>query len=209
MKDVYIAGEDEATRAVIERLIKDYAKGLNILGYIPARGSQVKASIPNYNQLAKTYPVVLLTDLDDDPCAPIGKQVLLNGITKSRDFIVNFAVDEVEAWLMADLKGFAHYFGIPESSMPVSKPQKMSGHKALPELDVPLKSSWFFTHQLIHQSTNAERKAQVAVSPTDKNIKGKEYNLAVVPFIRDHWNPEVARLASDSLNRMIQRLHAL
>ena len=55
-------------------------------------------------------------------------------------------------------------------------------------------------------STNAERKAQVAVSPKDKNSKGKEYNTAVVPFIQDVWNPEVARAASDSLNRMIIRL---
>ncbi len=209
MRDVYIAGEDEATKAVIIRLLKDYAPNLHVLRDLPARGSQVKAKIGNFNSLAKSYPVILLTDLDNEPCGPIGKTNLLGGLIQEKDFLINIAVDEVEAWLMADRDAFARYFGIPLGQMPVSVPQKMSGHKALPEIYVPLKSSWFFTHNLMHCSTNAEKKAQVAVSPKDKNCKGKEYNTAVVPFIQDVWNPEVARLASDSLNRMIVRLGKL
>lgn len=209
MKEVYIAGEDEATRAVIVRLLKDYAPHLHVLGELPARGSQVKAKIGNFNRLAKDYPVILLTDLDDEPCGPIGKEKLLNGQVQERDFVINIAVDEVEAWLMADRDGFARYFGVPVAQVPVSMPQKMSGRKALPEISVPVKSSWLFTHDLMQHSTNAEKKAQVAVSPQDKNSKGKEYNTAVVPFIHDVWNPEVARVASDSLNRMIVRLGRL
>lgn len=209
MRDVFIAGEDEATKAVIFRLLKDYAPNLHVLGDLPARGSQVKAMIGNYNVLAKSFPVILLTDLDDDPCGPIGKTNLLDGMNQEKDFVINIAVDEVEAWLMADRDGFARYFGIPIAKVPVSTLQKMSGRKALPEIDVPVKSSWLFTHDLMHHSTNAEKKAQVAVSPMEKNSKGKEYNTAVVPFIRDVWNPEIARVASDSLNRMIVRLGRL
>lgn len=206
MKDVYIAGEDEATRAVIIRLMKDYAPHLHVVGELPARGSQVKAKIPNFNLLASSFPVILLTDLDDEPCGPIGKSNLLGKIVQEPNFVINIAVDEVEAWLMADRQGFACYFGIPLAQMPISTMQKMSGSKALPEISVSVKSSWLFTHSLMQSSTHAERKAQVAVSPTDKNSKGKEYNTAVVPFIQKVWNPEVARLASDSLNRMIIRL---
>lgn len=209
MKDVYIAGEDEATRAVILRLIKDYAPSLHVLGELPARGSQVKAKIPNFNQLADSIPVILLTDLDDEPCGPIGKSNLLGAVVQKPDFVINIAVDEVEAWLMADRDGFSRYFGIPLAQMPISTMQKMSGRKALPEVSVTVKSSWLFTHSLMQNSTNSEKKAQVAVSPTDKNSKGKEYNTAVVPFIHNVWNPEVARVASDSLNRMIERLRKL
>ena len=206
MKDVYIAGEDEATKAVIIRLLMDYAPNLHVVGELPARGSQVKAKIPNFNIFANNIPVILLTDLDDEPCGPIGKSNLLGTLVQHPDFVINIAVDEVEAWLMADKDNFAHYFGIPLGQMPISTMQKMSGRKALPELSVPLKSSWLFTHNLMQNSTNAERKAQVAVSSKDKNSKGKEYNTAVVPFIQNVWNPEVARVASDSLNRMIVRL---
>lgn len=209
MRDVYIAGEDEATKAVILRLLKDYAPNLHVLGELPARGSQVKAKIPNYNILARSFPVILLTDLDDNPCGPIGKNNLLGKLVQEKDFVINIAVDEVEAWLMADRNGFARYFGIPIAHVPVSVKQKMSGRKALPEISVPVKSSWLFTHDLMQHSTNAEKKAQVAVSLKEKNCKGKEYNTAVVPFIRDVWNPEVARIASDSLNRMIVRLGKL
>lgn len=209
MRDVYIAGEDDATRAIIVRLIEDYAPNLNILGYLPARGSQVKSSIHIYNQLAQTYPVILLTDLDNEPCGPIGKKKLLGNLTQAQDFVINLAIDEVEAWLMADRNGFARYFGVPIDKIPLSAPQKMSGSKALPELSVGVKSSWLFTHQLMSFSSNAERKAQVAVSPNDKNSKGKEYNTAVVPFIHGVWDPEVARQASDSLNRMIARIQKI
>lgn len=206
MKDVYIAGEDEATKAVIVRLLKDYAPNLHVVGELPARGSQVKAKMPNFNLLAKSLPVILLTDLDDASCGPVGKSNLLGELVQQPNLVINIAVDEVEAWLMADRESFARYFGIPLGQMPVSTMQKMSGRKALPELSVPVKSSWLFTHELMQCSTNAEKKAQVAVSPTDKNSKGKEYNTAVVPFIQKVWSPEVARVASDSLNRMIVRL---
>lgn len=206
MKDVYIAGEDEATKAVIIRLLRDYAPNLHVVGELPARGSQVKAKISNFNSLASRLPVILLTDLDDEPCGPIGKRNLLGTIVQQPDFCINIAVDEVEAWLMADREGFARYFGIPLAQMPVSAMQKMSGRKALPEMSVSVKSSRLFTHDLMQRSTNAERKAQVAVSPVDRNSKGKEYNTAVVPFIHNVWNPEIARQGSDSLNRMIVRL---
>lgn len=203
MKDVYIAGEDEATKAVIIRLLRDYAPSLHVVGELPARGSQVKTKISNYNRLAGSIPVILLTDLDNEPCGPISKNKLLGAIVQEPKFVINIAVDEVEAWLMADRDGFARYFGIPINQMPISTIQKMSGCKPLPEISVSVKSSWLFTHSLMQNSTNAEKKAQVAVSPTDKNSKGKEYNTAVVPFIQNVWNPEVARAASDSLNRMI------
>lgn len=209
MRDVYIAGEDEATRAVIVRLMKDYAPNLHILGELPARGSQVKAKIPNFNLLARTIPVILLTDLDVEPCGPIGKKNLIGTLVQEPDFVINIAIDEVEAWLMADRVGFARYFGVPVTQMPISVMQKMSGRKALPEISVPVKSSWLFTHDLMHHSTNAEKKAQLVVSPKDKNSKGKEYNTAVIPFIHNVWNPETARVASDSLNRMIVRLGKL
>ncbi|MGN1215539.1 MAG: hypothetical protein ACI4TJ_04745, partial [Candidatus Cryptobacteroides sp.] len=179
------------------------------LGELPARGSQVKKRIPNFNVLAHSFPVILLTDLDNEPCAPIGKNNLLGSLVQEPEFVINIAIDEVEAWLMADKDGFARYFGIPIDKMPNSVMQKMTGFKELPEISVPVKSSWLFTHDLMQYSTNVEKKAQVAVSPKDKNCKGKEYNSAVVPFIQDVWNPEVARVASDSLNRMIGRLGKL
>lgn len=209
MRDVFIAGEDEATRAVITRLITNYAPNLRIVSSLPARGSQLKAKIKEFNDLASTSPVVLLADLDTDNCAPIGKSNLLNGLVQSPEFIINIAVDEVEAWLLADKAGFAKYFGLPLAAMPKFELQKMSGRKALSEIALSIKSSWHLTHQLIQQSSNAELKAQIEVPMHEKICKGKEYNTAIVPFIMGYWNPETARMASDSLNRMILRLQGI
>lgn len=209
MRDVFIAGEDEVTKAVIERLIKDYAPDLNILSSLPARGSQLKSKMKEFNVLSCTHPVVVLTDLDAEFCAPIEKSKLLEGLTPSPDLIINIAIDEAEAWLMADKAGFANYFGLPLNEMPESTLQRMSGRKALPEMCFPIKASLHLTKNLMQKSYNVELKAQIAVSAQAKNTKGPEYNTAVVPFIRSQWDPEVARVASDSLNRMIVRLQSI
>jgi len=209
MRDVFISGEDDATRAVIRRLVSDYNPKLHIIQSLPARGSEIKSKIPSFNELARQYPIILLTDLDDDPCAPIGKTNLLNGITQSSGFVINIACDEVEAWLMADTEGFANYFGIPLTEMPKFLPQKMQRRKPLSEISLNVKSSWHFTHQLAHLSTKSDVRAQVSVPLNDKTCKGKEYNMAVVPFIEKVWKPETGRLVSDSLNRMINRIQGL
>ncbi len=209
MRDVFISGEDDATRAVIRRLVSDYNPKLHIIQSLPARGSEIKSKISSFNELARQYPIILLTDLDDDPCAPIGKTNLLNGITQSSGFVINIACDEVEAWLMADTEGFAYYFGIPLTEMPKFLPQKMQGRKPLSEISLNVKSSWHFTHQLAHLSTKSDVRAQVSVPLNDKTCKGKEYNTAVVPFIEKVWKPETGRLVSDSLNRMINRIQGL
>lgn len=209
MRDVYIVGEDDATRAVIERIIADYNPNLNILQSLPARGSQIKAMMSRFNTLATRNPVILLTDLDDDPCAPIGKQKLLAGMVQSHDFILNIAYDEVEAWLMADTDGFSTYFSIPKKEMPAFTLQKMQGRKALSEISLDVKSSWHLTHRLSHRSTNSTVKDQISVPIDEPACKGKEYNSAIVPFVRNAWNPEAARQVSDSLNRMILRIQNL
>ena len=209
MRDIFIVGEDDATKAIIKRLVGDYNSNLKIVQSIPARGSEIKSRIKEFNTLAVDYPVILLTDLDDEPCAPIGKNNLLNGIVQSQDFIINIANDEAEAWLMADTKGFSKYFGIPIGSMPQFVMQKMQGRKLLSEISLNVKSSWQLTHVLAPLSSKQDIKSQISVPPTEKTCKGKEYNTVLVPFIDSIWNPEVARQVSDSLNRMILRIQRI
>lgn len=39
--------------------------------------------------------------------------------------------------------------------------------------------------------------------------KGPEYNIAILPFIREKWDIENACLHSDSLQRMVSRIRNL
>lgn len=204
MTNIYIVGEDPVTRAIIRRLVNDYAPNLSILREEPVRGSQVKSLVSNFNKLAKSSPVVLLEDLDTEDCAPTARVKLLRGEIQSEDFLINIAVDEAEAWLYADREGFASYLGVPLSSIPGDSLQRMGGPHARREVETAIKTSMHLTKTLILESYKEELKKQI-VSP-DGRCKGKEYNNAVVPFIMDLWNPERARLSSYSLDGTINRL---
>ena len=45
--------------------------------------------------------------------------------------------------------------------------------------------------------------------PEQGAVKGKEYNVAMTPFIKQHWNVENAMKISDSLKRMVEPLKNL
>ena len=62
-------------------------------------------------------------------------------------------------------------------------------------------------NQIIPNSRVKEFKDQMI--PQNGAKKGKEYNSALTPFIRKQWDIDNARLNSDSLNRMINRIEKL
>ncbi|MBQ8100865.1 MAG: DUF4276 family protein [Paludibacteraceae bacterium] len=204
---VYISAEDSVTIAIIKRLLAFTSPRFKVFKNIPARGGEIKSKIQELNKLSETRPVVALLDLDANACAPILKQSLLQGNAQNIDFIFNIAIDEAEAWLMADKVGFARYFGISQQLIPDSSMQRMGGMKLVQELDSPMKSSLQLTHQIMPSSINAELRVQMMAQ--GKAAKGKEYNSAIVPFIDEVWDVTAASANSDSLRRMVKRLKNL
>ncbi len=204
MREIYLVGEDEVTKAIIRKIMAVYTPELTVKGELPARGSEIKNKIANFNRLAAHTPVVLLTDLDTEDCAPVAKSNLLKGIVQNENFIVNVAVDEAEAWLLADQDCFSNFLGVDKERMPTSALQKQGGSVKRREMQLPLKASYYLTHNLALQSSKDEIKAQIGSQ--GRRCKGKEYNTALVPFIEKEWDVEKARVNSDSLDRMIRRL---
>ena len=193
MIGVYIVGEDDVTRHVIYRILSYCGAGrFTVLMELPARGGEIKNKIPNFNQLAMKFPVILLTDLDADNCAPELKRKLLGGLEQAENLVFNVAVDEAEAWLMADRDGFAKYISVDVDQLPCAGLQKQGGAKACMEMQFSCKSSYFLTHILIREAS-----------------KGREYNTAILPFINECWDIESAMRNSDSLCRMVGRIKAL
>lgn len=201
---VYISAEDQVTKAVIEQLLTFVSPRIKVFKNMPTRGGEIKSKILELNTLSHSKPVIALLDLDDNTCAPLFRQNLLRGTSQNTDFILNIAVDEAEAWLMADKIGFARYFGIPQGLIPNAKLQKMGGMKQVQELDFPIKSSLQLTHQIMQYSTNTELKQQMVAEGSA--AKGKEYNSAILPYIINKWDIKAAAQNSDSLRRMIKRL---
>lgn len=204
MKKVYVVGEDEVTKAIIRKLMVQYAPNLAVKEELPARGSEIKNKIANFNRLAENTPVILLTDLDTEDCAPAAKNKLLEGMMQSENLIVNVAVDEAEAWLLADRDCFSNFLGVDRERMPISTMQKQGGMVERKEMKLPVKASYYLTHSLALESSKGEIKAQIGSQ--GKRCKGKEYNTALIPFIEEEWDVEKARENSDSLDRMVQRL---
>jgi hypothetical protein len=202
---VYIVGEDDVTLAVIKRVLAHCSADYEIIQNFPARGGQIKSKIIEFNKISETYPVVLLIDLDNDDCAPLLIKKLIKD--KNENFIFNIAVDEADAWLMADREGFASYFRIKMEDMPSARQTKQGGKKAVTEMSFRYKSSMYLTHELIQKSKNTEYVQQL--TPKKNAAKGPEYNSCMLPFIQDAWNIDNARQNSDSLNRMVLRLEKL
>jgi hypothetical protein len=202
---VYIAGEDPVTHAIIKKVLSYCSDDFEIIAELPARGGQVKRKIPEFNKLSESYPVILLIDLDNYGCAPqLVKQLISN---KNDNFIFNIAVDEAEAWLMADREGFASYFKIKLDNIPSPHQTRQGGRKALIEMNFKYKSSFYLTHTLIEKSRSLEFIQQL--KPKKGAAKGPEYNGCMLPFIEKTWNINNARQNTDSLNRMIVRLQTL
>jgi hypothetical protein len=202
---VYIVGEDPVTSAIIKRVLGYCADDFEIIAELPARGGQVKSKIPEFNKLSETYPVILLIDLDDYNCAPQLIEKLISN--KNDNFIFNIAVDEAEAWLMADREGFANYFKIKLDNIPSSHQTRQGGRKALTEMNFEYKSSFYLTHTLIEKSRNSAFVQQLR--PKKGATKGPEYNSCMLPFIENTWDINNARQNTDSLNRMVVRLQNL
>jgi len=202
---VFIVGEDEVILAIIRLILTHCSTNYEVIQNLPARGGQVKSKISEFNKLSEKYPIVLLMDLDNDDCAPL----LLSKLVKSKheNFIFNIAVDEAEAWLMADREGFADYFKIKLADMPSAHQTKQNGRKEVTEMYFAYKSSRYLTHDLIKKSGNSEFIQQL--TPKKNASKGVEYNSCMLLFIEKAWNIENARQNSDSLNRMILRVEKL
>jgi len=167
---IFIVGEDEATRGIIKRILNFCSDEIDLLPPLPARGSEIKSNILKYNELAKIYPVILLMDLDENDCAPTILQRYFQKIKKETHFILNIAVDEAEAWLMADRDNFSEYFHLPVDLIPVPREFKNIKGTYI-EMYFPYKSSFYMVREIIPHSKVKEFREQMI--PKNGAKKGK------------------------------------
>lgn len=210
--EVFIVGEDDACRAVIRRVVAFCANVKNTPIKVrpqefPIRGGEIKSKIKNFNKLSITTPVILLTDLDNNICPPTFITALMDGDNKNENFVLSTAVDEVEAWLLADREGIARYFSIGIEKIPQTSKITMQGRVEKTEISCPCKTSLYFVNQILPHSRNKTLIKQL--TPRKGAVKGPEYNIGMIPFIQNHWNIEAAMKNSDSLKGMIYRIFHL
>jgi hypothetical protein len=188
---VYLVAEDQLGLAVGRKLISEVPP-LTLYREKNGHGfGTLKREVTNYHQIGKHMPVLMLTDLDNAPCASALIDDWL-GCQPSTGFLFRVCVHEIEAWLMADRRAFAAFLRLPIALIPY-QPEALSDPK---------------TH-LLQLAGKAPKRIRTALLPSGTATIGPEYNDFLSSFIRDAWDPEAAAHAAPSLARTRRRLQQL
>lgn len=194
---VTLAVEDAPSRAVARRLVDEYLPLANIFEEFVAGGS-IESRIPGLNQRALYLgPVLALADLDRPmscPAALVGQYI--RGLTIAPKMLIRVAVLEIESWLLADREGIAGWLAVSANVVSRSPESLNDPKRTLVEL--------------ANRSRN--RYLREAIAPRHilgTSRTGPDYNDTLEEFVTQHWNPEVARRNSPSLDRAITRIAEL
>lgn len=194
---VTVATEDVLSEAVALRLLAEQAPRL--LVHQPPLGRQgfgyLKRKLENFRLMARRQPVLMLTDLDNAPCAPALLADWSGGRANPPYMLLRVVVREIEAWLLADPENLAQFLSIKSGRFP-----------AAPETSPDPKAD------LVHLCQKARpsdlRHDLVPVRGSTAKV-GLGYNLHMARFVRDHWNPARAAESAPSLARTRHRLAEL
>lgn len=196
---VTLAIEDALSEVVARRLIGEYIPWAEIFDVVGSSGiDSVKRQITGMNHRARHVgPVLVLADLDrPQSCAPTLVRDLTGGLPISSRMLIRIAVLEIESWIIADREGMARWLGVA-SSVVFPNPEN---------LDDPKRA---FV-QLAARSRNRRLRESIAPKRVlGTNRTGPDYNETVSEFVANHWNPEIARRNSHSLDRAIVRIAEL
>ena len=147
---------------------------------------------PTMDKLARAgHLVVGLTDLDD---APSPSELISTHFPRgySRNLLMRVPVIMLEAWLLADTKGFAEYLQVEEALMPY-KPETIR----MPKITIV---------DLARLSANAETAADIAPPLMSKARVGRGYTRHILNFTETLWDPWRAAEKSPSLRRTIDSI---
>lgn len=196
MTALYLATEDLLSEAVADRLVVETGPMLQVAVRLRNEGcGYLKEKLPGLIHLAPNVPVFLLTDLDRGACPHTLIASWCDPSKLPAALLFRVAVREVEAWLLADREGFSDFSGVPPNKIS-STPEALEDPKR--EL-VNLVSR--YGRKTIKQDIVPAKRGTAKV--------GLGYNVALIAFVRESWNPARAAVRADSLARARVRLNAL
>ena len=208
MKEICFYGyaEDALSCAVMHRLFRyrnDIVSDGSRVVFNPGfpenkRGcGNLKLLIPKVSAMAKNAGLrtFILTDLDKTECAPelIRSWFNLKGVSPNipNNLLFRIAEREVEAWLLADRVGLSSFLGIAAvnfSQTPDSLPDPKQ-------------------HLLAVIQSKGRKRYHKDMLPSGHAHVGPEYNSKLCEFVETHWNLDVARNYSSSLEKALAALN--
>ena len=192
MCDILVVVEDELSAAIVNKLVSDSRRDINIARIVNERGNgSIKNGIDKYKSASHVLPHIILTDLDRVECPP----KLLenwNAVNLPNRILFNVAVKEVEAWLLADREGISEFLDIALNKIP-----------RYPEEEQDPKLT------LINLSRKSRRR-RLAIEMTPEVGSsaqiGPLYNQRLIEYVNDKWDINRAKALSNSLDRIVNRL---
>lgn len=196
---INLAYEDDLSLEIVLRILESPGVILSNKRFLVGtlfhgRGfGSLKRNIIGFNKASKGMPYLILTDLDDEECAPIMVREWLQQ-TRNPNLIFRIAVREVESWVLADRPGFAKFLGISQNKMP-GNPDDLPDPKA-------------YLISLAKISRKRALREDIVPKQGSTAKQGPAYNERLVSFVRAAWNPSTARQFSPSLNRTLKAIEA-
>lgn len=182
--------EDLVQERIVFKLFSALRPELDLLNSLGGQGnSYIRLRMKGFNDVSHVLPHFIITDLDNTPCAAelISKWI---DFQMSDRLLFRIAVREVEAWLLADRKNFAKFFGVPVNKIPLHVEQ-LSDPKE-------------FVINLARKSRKKGIREDIIPEGTSK--VGAGYNLRMEEFIHFHWNFNEALQSSKSLEKAVLRI---
>ncbi len=191
---VNLAIEDELSEITLRRLLHNAGRGFEIGTAYGRRGfGYLRATINDWNGAARYLPFIVLTDLDQYPCATALHDDWLSEPLHA-NLLLRVAVREVESWLLADRSNLAQFLGTSIKHLP-----------AQPDLIPDPKATLI---DAARRSRSKEVRDRIVPRPGSTAKQGREYNACLAEFVLGHWNVAVAALCSPSLQRTVARLES-
>jgi hypothetical protein len=152
--------------------------------------SYILKTLPNYNNAAMHFPWLVITDLDNDACAPDFIRPILTRPAPHMRFRI--AVREIEAWLLADAEAIAGFLGLRVQRIPLDV-------ERLPDPKLSLIN-------LARRSNRKTLRHDMVPREGSHVPVGPGYVTHINNFVRNYWRPDVAAERSDSLRRCLAAL---
>lgn len=190
MISIALATEDELSEEVGLRLAEEV--GLTVHERLRRGGSgYLKSRVINFCRMAEHIPVLMLTDLDQVPCAPALISDWFGQKAKPPGFLFRVAVREIESWLLADHVAMSRFLG-PRVSVLPDHPDRLNDPK----------------QALLLLARNADREVRADLVSEKGSIasQGLGYNARLCTLVRQRWSPILAAERSPSLARTRLRL---
>jgi len=189
---IRVIGEDVLHEEVVKRIIRQFPAKYEVVGY-DCRGGmgRISDSITAINRVARSFPHLVIVDLDQRVCAGGLINEWLNGY-QEHNLILRVAVREVEAWLLADNRSISEFLGVSRAIIPGDVEAILDPKQTL--INIARKSRF--------------RKIREGIVPqigTTATI-GREYNGLLSAFIEAKWDPSVAKENSLSLEKAISAI---